>query len=113
MTDLTKPTHPGEMLREYVMKPLGLTVTEAAGQVPEAQSLVATHHFLNFIWTPSLFYLKSPRLAFVVIIALLEVIVRLMFVQSRHSHIALYLFIPYSIWVCFATVLNASIWYLN
>jgi benzodiazapine receptor len=76
-------------------------------------SLVATHHFLNFIWTPAFFYLKSPRLAFVVIIALLAVIVRLMFVQSRHSHRALYLFIPYAVWVCFATVLNAFIWYLN
>jgi antitoxin HigA-1 len=30
MTDLRKPTHPGEVLREDVMKPLGLTVTEAA-----------------------------------------------------------------------------------
>jgi benzodiazapine receptor len=76
-------------------------------------SLVATHHFLNFIWTPAFFYLKSPLLAFVVVIALLVVIVRLMFVQSRHSRRALYLFTPYAVWVCFATVLNASIWYLN
>jgi len=30
MTDIRKPTHPGEVLREDVMKPLGLTVTEAA-----------------------------------------------------------------------------------
>ena len=30
MTDLRKPIHPGEVLREDVMKPLGLTVTEAA-----------------------------------------------------------------------------------
>ena len=30
MTNLRKPTHPGEVLREDVMKPLGLTVTEAA-----------------------------------------------------------------------------------
>jgi len=30
MTDTRKPTHPGEILREDVIKPLGLTVTEAA-----------------------------------------------------------------------------------
>jgi addiction module HigA family antidote len=30
MTELRRPTHPGEVLREDVMKPLGLTVTEAA-----------------------------------------------------------------------------------
>jgi len=30
MTDIRKPTHPGEILREDVIEPLGLTVTEAA-----------------------------------------------------------------------------------
>ena len=76
-------------------------------------SLVATHHFLNFIWTPAFFQLRSPLLALLVIIALLGVIASLMLVQSRYSHSALYLFIPYSLWVCYAMVLNASIWYLN
>ena len=33
MTDIRKPTHPGEILREDVMKPLGLTVTEAANRL--------------------------------------------------------------------------------
>jgi benzodiazapine receptor len=76
-------------------------------------SLVATHQFLNFIWTPAFFSLKSPLAALLVIIALLIVIARLLLVQYRYSRRALYLFIPYSIWVCFATVLNASIWWLN
>jgi antitoxin HigA-1 len=30
MMNKRKPTHPGEVLREDVMKPLGLTVTESA-----------------------------------------------------------------------------------
>jgi len=30
MNDTRRPTHPGEALREDVMKPLGLTVTEAS-----------------------------------------------------------------------------------
>jgi benzodiazapine receptor len=75
--------------------------------------LVAAHQFLNFAWTPAFFSLKSPLSALVVIMALLIVIARLLIVQSRHSRTALYLFIPYSLWVSFATVLNASIWYLN
>jgi len=75
--------------------------------------LVAIHHLLNFFWTPAFFYLKSPLLALLIIIALLGVIARLMLIQFRYSRKALYLFIPYSIWVCFATVLNASLWYLN
>jgi len=30
MTNIRKPTHPGKILREDVINPLGLTVTEAA-----------------------------------------------------------------------------------
>jgi addiction module HigA family antidote len=33
MSIMRKPTHPGEILREDVMKPLGLTVTEAANRL--------------------------------------------------------------------------------
>ena len=33
MTNMRKPTHPGEILREDVIKPLGLTVTEAANRL--------------------------------------------------------------------------------
>jgi len=33
MTDIRKPTHPGEILREDVIRPLGLTVTEAANRL--------------------------------------------------------------------------------
>ena len=76
-------------------------------------SLVAAHHLLNFFWTPAFFYLKSPLMALLIILVLLLAIARLMLVQARYSRKALYLFTPYFIWVCFATVLNASIWYLN
>ncbi len=33
MIGTRKPTHPGEILREDVIKPLGLTVTEAASRL--------------------------------------------------------------------------------
>ena len=33
MAEMRKPTHPGEILREDVIKPLGLTVTEAANRL--------------------------------------------------------------------------------
>ena len=33
MINMRKPTHPGEILREDVIKPLGLTVTEAANRL--------------------------------------------------------------------------------
>ncbi|MFW6114778.1 MAG: TspO/MBR family protein [Thermodesulfobacteriota bacterium] len=75
--------------------------------------LVALHQFLNFMWTPAFFYLKSPLLALIVILLLLAVIAQFILLQARYSRRALHFFIPYSIWVCFAAVLNTSIWYLN
>jgi addiction module HigA family antidote len=41
MTDLRKPAHPGEVLREDVMKPLGLTVTEAAKRLGVARKTLS------------------------------------------------------------------------
>jgi len=76
-------------------------------------ALVGTHHSLNFLWSPVFFYLKSPLLALLVVIALLGSITWLMLIQAHYSRKAFYLFTPYFFWVCFASVLNASIWYLN
>ena len=76
-------------------------------------ALVGTHHSLNFLWSPAFFYLKSPLLALLVVIALLGSITWLMLIQAHYSRKAFYLFVPYFLWVCFALVLNASIWYLN
>ena len=41
MTDTRKPTHPGEILREDVIKPLGLTVTEAAKRLGVARKTLS------------------------------------------------------------------------
>ena len=42
---MKSPPHPGEMLREDVLSPLGLSVTEAAGRL--AMSRVALSRVLN------------------------------------------------------------------
>jgi addiction module HigA family antidote len=42
MTDIRKPTHPGEILREDVIKPLGLTVTEAANRLGVTRKTLST-----------------------------------------------------------------------
>ena len=41
MTNMRKPTHPGEILREDVMKPLGLTVTEAANRLEATRKMLS------------------------------------------------------------------------
>jgi benzodiazapine receptor len=68
---------------------------------------------LNFAWTPALFLLHRPTLALVIIVALLAV--TLIFTWARWSadRVSSLLFVPYAVWIAFATLLNAAIVVLN
>lgn len=68
---------------------------------------------LNFIWTPVFFGLRSPLFGLLIIIALLISIVVTMKSFFTISKVAMYLLIPYLLWVSFATILNAAIYWLN
>lgn len=68
---------------------------------------------LNFLWSPTFFGLQQPGLALLVIVALLGATSGFMVLASRKDGIAAGLFAPYAAWVAFATLLNASIWWLN
>ncbi|MAN86978.1 MAG: TspO protein [Algoriphagus sp.] len=68
---------------------------------------------LNAIWSPAFFGAESPALGLLVIIPL-GVLVFICILQFKKiSHWASRLMIPYFLRVCFATLLNISIWYLN
>ena len=69
--------------------------------------------FLNAIWTPLFFGLRSPLLGLIDIVLLLNAIIVTIFAFFQISRIAALLLIPYLAWVSFATVLNASIYLLN
>ncbi|WP_223170207.1 TspO/MBR family protein [Maribacter aquimaris] len=78
----------------------------------------ALYHFgfqllLNAAWSIVFFGFKQPFWGLVVIIALLCLIVLTMRWFRIVSKYAAWLLIPYLLWVCFATVLNYSIWELN
>lgn len=68
---------------------------------------------LNFLWTPSFFYLKNILLS-VIIIILLDVCV-ILTIKSfyRISKISGLILIPYLIWILFATYLNIGYLVLN
>ena len=68
---------------------------------------------LNLLWTFLFFALHSPLFALVDIIILLFTIFYYIFLTRKLSRNSAILFIPYSIWVMFATLLNLSIWMLN
>lgn len=79
----------------------------------DALVIFSVQLFLNFFWSIFFFYFERPDLALVVIAALLLSISYMIFVFKNSRPIAGYLQIPYLLWVSFATLLNASIWWLN
>lgn len=68
---------------------------------------------LNGLWSPVFFGLESPVLGLVVIVPLWILIMICIRIFYPINKTAAYLMVPYLFWVSFATLLNASIWYLN
>ena len=68
---------------------------------------------LNFLWSPVFFAMHSIGLALIVISLLLGVIWMFVAITARQCPRAALLFVPYGLWVAFATVLNASLYLLN
>ena len=68
---------------------------------------------LNALWSYLFFGLRNPMLAGLEIIVLWLMIYETYIQFAKINKIAGYLLIPYLAWVSFATVLNASIWWLN
>jgi len=68
---------------------------------------------LNASWSIVFFGLHSPAWALANIAALWIAVIWTMFVFYKISRPAMYLLVPYIIWVSFASYLNYSIWILN
>lgn len=68
---------------------------------------------LNAIWSLLFFGLKNPLLALIEIIILLLMIYETFIKFNKLNKFAGYMFIPYLLWVSFATILNGAIWWLN
>lgn len=81
--------------------------------VKKALLFFAIQLLLNAAWSYIFFGLHNPLLALVEIILLWFFIFETYKQFKNINKIAGYLFIPYIVWVSFATLLNASIWWLN
>lgn len=64
---------------------------------------------LNWLWSPAFFVLHSPPLALAIVLSLLAVIVCFIAASWQRERWSALLFLPYALWVSFATVLNAAI----
>ncbi len=78
-----------------------------------AMRLWGAQMLFNFAWSPLFFGFQDPGAAFIVIIALLVSIIAFIVASSHHDRLSALLFLPYLLWVAFATLLNGSIFLLN
>ncbi len=75
--------------------------------------LFLAHLLVNAFWTIAFFGMHEILLSVLVIILLLGLIVLLMTLFWRYSHIATYLLVPYLLWTAFATTLALGFLALN
>jgi len=68
---------------------------------------------VNFSWSPVFFSAQRIDLALGIIVILFGIILAFIAVTWRQDRVSALLFVPYAAWVAFASVLNASILYLN
>jgi tryptophan-rich sensory protein len=90
-------------------------VWRAAGFDTRGKALVvfAVQLGLNLLWSFLFFGLQRIDLALIEILILLVVIIVNTAMFWRIDRLAGMLFVPYVLWVGFATMLNASLWWLN
>lgn len=67
----------------------------------------------NFAFTPIQFGLKNNTLAFIDILLVLLTLLLAFYKIWPYSKTIVYLNLPYLFWVCFATILQGTITYLN
>jgi tryptophan-rich sensory protein len=68
---------------------------------------------LNLAWTPVFFGLHEIGAALAVIIALWLGLVATMAIAWKPDRMAVWLLVPYLLWVSYATYLNAGLFRLN
>lgn len=79
----------------------------------EALRTYALQLVLNFLWTIVFFNMRNFFLAFIILIALWTLIIKMIITFKDIKPIAGYLQIPYLLWVTFAGYLNFMVFLLN
>ena len=90
-----------------------LILTTSSPFRPAALFLYSIQLFLNFLWAPVFFNLKSPLLAFLILILLWISAFQMIRIFYKINPIAAWLQLPYLLWLSFAAYLNLSVILLN
>ena len=97
---------------------MGVTLYLLWQNLPKIEAKTALVFFavqlaLNILWSVIFFGFKLPVVAFIEIIILWIFILLTMIKSAKVSKAAVYLLLPYILWVNFAAVLNFFLWRLN
>jgi tryptophan-rich sensory protein len=97
----------------YVL--IGIAGARTFLRAPTSAAMVlwAAQMILNWAWSPIWFRLHAPLPAFVVIIGILVLIIGFIVTTWRSDRVSSWLFVPYALWVAFASSLNLAIAVLN
>lgn len=69
--------------------------------------------FFNFLWPVTFFGLQNLPFSVCVILILLGLIIATWYKMKRMDNISGWLFVPYILWVVFASALNIAFWFMN
>ena len=97
----------------YVMIGIAGARTWLKSRMGGRMQLWGSQMLLNFMWSPIFFTMQSPIGALILIVPMLICVIAFIIMTSTRDRVSMWLFVPYAVWVAFATLLNASIVYLN
>ena len=97
----------------YVMIGIAGARTWLKSRMGGRMQLWGSQMLLNFMWSPIFFTMESPVGALILIIPMLICVIAFIIMTATRDRFSMWLFVPYAVWVAFATLLNASIVYLN
>ena len=98
----------------YIFMAIGAWLVWRDGQFFGLPGLLfAVQLVLNLAWSWLFFNMKRPDYAFVEIVFLWASIVGTMVLFWQVNSVAGWLYVPYILWVTFASMLNLAIWRLN
>ncbi len=91
----------------------GLVLTAGTFRKRALLSLFVVQLCLNFIWSILFFYFRNPTAGFIDVLLLDITVIGYILTGWRTDKAAALLFLPYLLWLCFATYLNGYVLCFN
>ena len=95
----------------YILMTISLYITSTDDNVIYKSYFIQL--IVNALWSPLFFGLKWYLIAFIWLVLLFILVIRMMLEMKQKSNVAFYLQIPYVIWILFAGYLNLGVFLLN